>query len=84
MAWITPFHQDSDFRWPLCLDDKVLIFEERISGWQLEIADACINGGQPAMRHSGWPPPPSPLWATWPCLTADRWRSSARRAARAA
>jgi len=54
MTWITPLHQDSDFKWPWCLNDKILIFEERVSGWQLDIADACINGGQPAMRHSGW------------------------------
>lgn len=54
MTWITPYHQDTDFVWPLCLEDKIRIFEERVSGWQLDIADACINGGRPEMRHSGW------------------------------
>lgn len=54
MTFITPHHLDADFTWPLCLEDKITIFQERVSGWQLDIADACINGKLPQMRHSGW------------------------------
>jgi hypothetical protein len=54
MTWITPYHQDMDFRRPLSFGDKVSIFAEQVSGWQLDIADACINGGLDVMRHSGF------------------------------
>lgn len=42
--WISPKSQDTDFAWPLSLEDKVTIFLDRTSGWQLDIADCCING----------------------------------------
>lgn len=42
--WITPKAQDTDFTWPLTLEDKITIFLDRTSGWQLDIADHCING----------------------------------------
>lgn len=42
--WVSPNYQDTDFLWPLCLDDKITIFLDRTMGWQLEIADLCING----------------------------------------
>lgn len=60
--WISPSYQDTDFSWPLSLDDKIKIFEDRTLGWQLDIADKCINGerdpsghviAQP-IRHSGF------------------------------
>jgi len=42
--WVSPKSQDTDFAWPLSLEDKITIFLERTSGWQLDIADHCING----------------------------------------
>lgn len=42
--WITPKAQDTDFAWPLALEDKITIFLDRTFGWQLDIADCCING----------------------------------------
>ena len=42
--WITPKSQDTDFVWPLSPEDKITIFLDRTSGWQLDIADYCING----------------------------------------
>lgn len=42
--WISPNYQDTDFSWPLSLDDKIKIFLDRTMGWQLDIADQCING----------------------------------------
>jgi hypothetical protein len=41
VTWITPYHTDADFNWPLSPDDKVTIFYERTMGWQLGIADLC-------------------------------------------
>lgn len=54
MSWITKYHQDSDFALPLRLEDKITIFEERVSGWQLEIADACGSKDFSLWEHSGW------------------------------
>ena len=61
MAWVTPYHQDSYFPRPLSLESKIQIFRERTLGWQLDIADACINGRQDAnevqlgpIPHSGF------------------------------
>ncbi len=42
--WITPKYQDTDFSWPLSIHDKITIFLDRTNGWQLDIADQCING----------------------------------------
>jgi hypothetical protein len=42
--WISPSYQDSDFRYPLGVDDKITIFEDRVLGWKLDIADQVING----------------------------------------
>lgn len=41
---ITPFHKRSDFPEVLTLDNKIQIFYERVTGWQLDIADMVING----------------------------------------
>lgn len=43
--WISWKHQDNDFSRPPSFDEKVEIFYERIWGWQLHIADLCLNGG---------------------------------------
>lgn len=60
--WITPNYQDSDFTYPLGLDDKITIFLDGVYGWQLDIADKCINTqrdkdgnilSQP-IKHSGF------------------------------
>lgn len=42
--WISPNYQDTDFAWPLSLDNKINIFIDRTYGWQLDIAEQCING----------------------------------------
>ena len=50
--WITWKHQDTDFVMPLTnIDHKIEIFYERIWGWQLHIADLCINGGESHKRE---------------------------------
>jgi hypothetical protein len=41
LMWLSPNHQDSDFRSPLSLDDKITIFIDRTDGWQLSIAKQC-------------------------------------------
>lgn len=41
--WVSFHYQDTDFTWPLSLDDKIDIFVDRVYGWQLDIADQCIN-----------------------------------------
>ena len=44
--WVSPNYQDTDFSWPLSLDGKIAIFLDRTYGWQLDIAEQCINGRQ--------------------------------------
>lgn len=41
---ITPYHKRSDFPDVLQVDHKIQIFYERVTGWQLNIADMVING----------------------------------------
>jgi hypothetical protein len=41
---ITPFHARSDFPDVLTVEHKIQIFYERVTGWQLDIADKVING----------------------------------------
>jgi len=58
--WITPYSQRSCFGRSLTFDDKVKIFYEQTLGWQLDIADACINGRDfqgtkdGPIKHSGY------------------------------
>jgi hypothetical protein len=54
--WITPNYQNTDFVWPLSIDDKITIFEDRTMGWQLGLANRIINGesGANAIPHSGY------------------------------
>lgn len=59
--WVSPNYQDTDFSWPLNLDDKIMIFLDRTQGWHLDIADQCINGKKGAdgefvspIPHSGF------------------------------
>ncbi len=45
MSWcISPDYKNTDFSLPLSIDDKITIFFDRVDGWQLGIADQCING----------------------------------------
>ena len=39
-------HQHTVFSQPPSFDDKVAIFYERIWGWQLHIAELCLDGGK--------------------------------------
>lgn len=60
--WISPSHQDTEFHHPLSIDDKMTIFEDRVIGWKLNIADQVINGKKRAddsierspIPHSGY------------------------------
>jgi hypothetical protein len=44
---ITWKHGDTDFDWPLKIEDKITIFYEQLRGWQLHVADLIANGGCP-------------------------------------
>jgi hypothetical protein len=54
--WISPSFQDVDYPFPHSLDTKIILFEDRVLGWKLNIADQMINGSkeQPAINHSGY------------------------------
>jgi hypothetical protein len=60
--WISKNFQDSNFQQPLSLDDKIMIYEDRVLGWKLDIADQVINGvkrlngteERTAIPHSGY------------------------------
>jgi hypothetical protein len=54
--WLSPSYQDIDFPLPHSLDTKITLFEDRVLGWKLNIADQLINGGQEKspIRHSGY------------------------------
>ncbi len=60
--WISPNHQETDFNSLLSIDDKITIFVDRTLGWQLDIANICINGKKDnygnivieAIPHSGY------------------------------
>jgi hypothetical protein len=42
--WISPSYRDADFHFPLNIEDKITLFEDRILGWKLNIAEQVING----------------------------------------
>jgi len=44
MYKISPHYIINDFKLPLDLDSKIKIFIDRTMGWQLDIAEKCING----------------------------------------
>jgi len=54
MHWITPYTLSSDLHEPPTLEDKIRLFKEQTLGWQLDIADNCINSNLPGMRHCGF------------------------------
>ena len=54
MHWITPHHRSTEFPCHLTYEHKLAIFSQQTLGWQLEIADTCINGDLDGLRHSGY------------------------------
>ena len=54
VMWISPNYKETDFQSPVSLDDKIDVFTDRVCGWQLEIANECINGEKDEFRHSGF------------------------------
>ena len=42
---ITWKHADTDFSYPWTLDTKIVVFNERTLGWQIQIAELIANGG---------------------------------------
>ncbi len=54
--WLSPSYQDIDFPVPHSLDTKIILFDDRVLGWKLNIADQLINGGQEKslIRHAGF------------------------------
>jgi len=54
--WISPSYQDTDFPHPHSLDTRITLFEDRVLGWKLDIADQLINGSQEKspIRYSGY------------------------------
>lgn len=46
---LSPTYKDTDFSKILSLDDKIAIFEDRVKGWQLNIAKKCAE-----IPHSGF------------------------------
>ena len=54
--WISPSYQDTDFPHPHSLETKIILFEDRVLGWKLDIADQLINGSQEKspIRHLGY------------------------------
>ena len=54
--WLSPSYQDTDFPFPHSLDTKITLFEDRVLGWKLDIANQLINGSQEKspIRHSGF------------------------------
>jgi hypothetical protein len=48
--WLSPNHQDTEFRLPMSLDDKITIFLDRTDGWQLGIAEQCAR----TIKHSSF------------------------------
>lgn len=42
--WISPSYEQTDLPLPWNIEDKITIFEDRVLGWKLDIADQIING----------------------------------------
>jgi hypothetical protein len=50
MTWISPHFQDIDFPPDMSLDQKIEVFADRVTGWQLDIAQQCADD----IPHSGF------------------------------
>jgi len=48
--WVSPLIKKSDLSFPLTLDEKIRIFEDRVLGWQLSIGLACYHN----VTHGGF------------------------------
>jgi len=48
--WVSWKHQHTDFSQPTTFENKVAIFHEKVWGWQLHIAELCLDGGK---AHDG-------------------------------
>ena len=46
--WISPSYQDTSFSAPHSIDIKIILFEDRVLGWKLNIADQIMNGAKRA------------------------------------
>lgn len=44
--WVSWKHQHTDFSQPAAFEEKVVIFNEKVWGWQLHIAELCLDGGK--------------------------------------
>jgi hypothetical protein len=56
VSWLSPKHLSTEFHRPVPVEKKVELFEARVLGWQLDIAEECANGinGRPANPHAGF------------------------------
>src|SRR4051812_36300298 len=62
LTWVSPLRRKDELAFPIGLDVKVDIFEERTFGWQIAIADQCYRGLMdshgtrisPGVPHSGF------------------------------
>lgn len=60
--WVSPTIKKCDLTFPLSLDDKIRVFEDRVLGWQLRIADELYSGVEDAggnripslIKHNGF------------------------------
>lgn len=50
MTWISPNFQNVDFPSGMSTDQEIEVFADRVKGWQLDIAQQCIDN----IRHSGF------------------------------
>lgn len=50
--WISPSFQDTDYPFPHSLDAKIILFEDRVLGWKLNIANQMINGNKERLSSS--------------------------------
>ena len=50
MTWISPHFQDIDFPSGMSIDQKIEVFADRVKGWQLDMAQLCIDSS----RHAGF------------------------------
>ena len=44
--WVSWKHQDTDYSQPPTFEEKVAIFNDKVWGWQLHIAELCLDGGK--------------------------------------
>jgi hypothetical protein len=61
--YLSPNHRVEDFPQPLCIDDKITIFEDQIFGWKLGIANQLINGKKKKDGTKERPPIPDSGYA---------------------